>query len=66
MGALYDMVVDLERQIEKSDGDFYESLGLVSMKAGFMMSLVRPDTPDDPEKIHALKVAAENVLGVRL
>lgn len=66
MGRLYDMVKELELQIEKTDADFYESLGFVSMKAGFLMSLVSPDTPDDPEKINALRTAAQNVLGLRL
>lgn len=36
------------------------------MKTGFLVTLVGPDDPDDPEMIRALREAAWEVLGLRL
>jgi hypothetical protein len=66
MGKLYDYVGAVQRYVRASDLEEYKTLGLVSMKSGFVLSLVRPDTPDDPVKVLALKAAAEKVLGLRL
>jgi hypothetical protein len=39
--------------------------GMVATKVGFLVSMVTPNDPDDPEKIAALKGAA-SALGMQL
>lgn len=66
MGKLYDYVAQVRRHIKDSGVEEYKTLGLVSMKSGFVLSLVNERTPDDPEKILRVKDAAEIVLGLKL
>ena len=63
MGALYETVRRIEAVIERRRLPLYKTRGLVGLKAGFLLGMVTPDTPDDPLKIAALKVAARDVLG---
>lgn len=62
MGALYETVRRIEAVIERRRLPLYKTRGLVGLKAGFLLGMVTPDTPDDPLKIAALKVAARDVL----
>jgi hypothetical protein len=66
MGQLYDSVNKVD-SIIKSTGregkDFFNAKGQISMKAGFVLSTVKPETPDDAKKIAALKAAVKLVLG---
>lgn len=66
MGRLYDGVQAIERAIQARGLNPNETRGLIGMKAGFFLVIVRPETEDDPAKIAALRSAAEEVLGEKL
>jgi hypothetical protein len=40
--------------------------GKIALQAGFLLSLINPNSPDDPVKIEKLKKAAESVMQVKL
>jgi hypothetical protein len=63
MGALYETVRRIEGVIEKKGLPLYKTRGLIGLRAGFLLGMVTPDTPDDPLRIAALTAAARDVLG---
>ncbi|MDO8879660.1 MAG: hypothetical protein Q7W44_02505 [Coriobacteriia bacterium] len=66
MGKLYDYAQRIEEHIQRNNLDVFKSRGAIAMRVGFIVTLVRPDDPDEPEKVQALKEAASEVLGLRL
>jgi len=66
MGKLYDYAQRIEEHIQRNNLDVFKSRGAIAMRVGFIVTLIRPDDPDDPEKVQALKEAAAEVLGLRL
>lgn len=66
MGKLYDYSQQIESHIQRNNLDVFKTRGAIAMKVGFIISLVKPEDPDDPEKTAALKAAAMDVLGLRL
>jgi len=66
VGKLYDHAQRIEAHIKSNDLDVFKTRGAIAMKAGFIISLVTADDPDDPDKIQALEAAADTVLGLRL
>ncbi len=66
MGQLYDYCEKVHQHIESRGLDVFKTRGAIALRAGFLMTLIGPDDPDDPQKIAALKEAAESVLGLRL
>lgn len=66
MGKLYDYAQTIEEHIQRNNLDVFKTRGAIAMRVGFIVTLVRPDDPDDPEKVQALKDAATEVLGLRL
>ncbi len=66
MGRLYDAIQSVESIIQAKGLNPSETRGMIGMKAGFFLVIIRPDTEDDPEKLASLKRAAEDVLGVRV
>ena len=66
MGILYDHAVKIEQHIESNGLDVFKTRGALAMRSGFIISLIKPDDPDDPMKIELLRKAAEEVLGLRL
>jgi hypothetical protein len=63
MGKLYDAVKTLDRLIDEAGLDSMRTRGLIGMKAGFFLVMVTPDSPDDPQRLEALRQAASEVLG---
>jgi hypothetical protein len=66
MGILYDMVSEINRAIESQKLDFFETRGRIALKSGVVLSLIRPDTPDDLQKIEKLKIVVREELGISL
>jgi len=66
MGQLFDIRQSIDLIIRQKGMDEYLVRGQISMKAGFMLSLVSERTPDDPEKARRLKDAALEVLGTQI
>ena len=66
MGRLYEYAVRIQKTIESRDLDLYKTRGALAMKAGFIVTLIQPDDPDDPDRIQALREAAREVLDLEL
>lgn len=63
MGLLYETVKRVEAAIERRGLPLYKTRGLIALKAGFLLGMVVPDTPDDADQIEQLEAAAKEVLG---
>lgn len=63
MGAIYETVRRIEAAIERRRLPLYKTRGLIALRAGFLLGMVTPDTPDDPLRMAALEAAAREVLG---
>jgi hypothetical protein len=66
MGRLYDHCSTIQQHIEDQDLDVFRIRGEFAMRCGFLISLVKPHDPDDPERIDALECAAVELLGISL
>lgn len=64
MGKLYDAKMMIQKVIEQRSLDMASTNGSIGLKAGVLLALVKPETPDDPVKIEKLKSAAKEVLGI--
>lgn len=62
MGKLYDEVQRIEQQIAARNLDLYRLKGRIALRAGFPLLAIRPETPDDAEKLERLRSAATQVL----
>lgn len=66
MGKLYDTKVAIQKVIDQRGLDSPKVCGSICLKAGLLLALVKPETPDDPAKLEKLKSAGKDVLGVSL
>jgi hypothetical protein len=66
MGAMYDVKMSIEQAINAKKLDLAQTNGSIALKAGVLLALVSPSTPDDPVKLQKLRTAAKEVLGVNL
>lgn len=64
MGRLFDAVSEVDRIIADRGLDSFKTKGEISLKAGFFLSLVFENSPDEEDKIRAVRDAAKEVLGV--
>lgn len=66
MGRLHDYCQQIQQHIENNNLDVFKSRGELALRCGFLVSLVGPDDPDDPQKIESLRQAAREVFGLEL
>lgn len=66
MGRLYDACQFVIGEISAKGLDPFKSRGAIALETGFLVSMVAPNDPDDPEKLQALKDAALKVVGVTI
>lgn len=66
MGKLYQYCEQIQAHIENNRLDVFRTRGQLNLRCGFLISLVTPDEPDDPQRLTALKDAARDVLGLEL
>jgi hypothetical protein len=66
MGKVYDYCQKIQEHIDASGQDVYKARGAVALRVGFLITLVKPTDPDDPERIEALKSAAKDLFGLSL
>lgn len=66
MGRLYDQCTRVQEYIEQQGLDVFRTRGELAMRCGFLITLVKPEDPDDPLKITALEDAARELLGLTL
>jgi hypothetical protein len=66
MGRLYDHCTRIQEHIERNNLDVFRTRGALALQCGFLITLIEPNEPDDPQKIEALRQAARDVLGLEL
>jgi hypothetical protein len=66
VSKLYDYCQKIQQHIERNNLDVFRSRGEIALSCGFLVSLVGPDDPDDPEKIEALRKAAREIFNLEL
>lgn len=66
MGKLYDYSQQIQKHIDSSGVDVFKARGELALRCGFLITLVRPDDADDPQKVEALRSAAKEVFGIDL
>ena len=66
MGKLFFIKEEIEKTISDQKLDRFTVLGQIGFKSGQLLSLLRPETPDDLEKIEKLQRAAKEVLDISL
>jgi hypothetical protein len=66
MAVLYDLRMAIEKKIEADHLDATHVRGQIGLKAGKLISLISPNTPDDPVVIGKLRSAAREVLGLNI
>ena len=66
MGKLHDYSRQIQAHIEANGLDVFRTRGELAMRCGFIVTLIKPDDPDDPAKIESLRAAAKVVLGLDL
>lgn len=66
MGKLYEYSQQIQRHIEANNLDVFRTRGELAMRCGFIVTLIRPEDPDDPTKIESLREAAKAALGLDL
>ena len=66
MSQIYDLRLRIEEAIKISGLDPMEIKGRIGLRSGKLLAFITPATPDDPEAIAKLKLAASEVLKVNL
>lgn len=68
MGKLHDMSRLVASAIDagRTPIEQVRLRGAIAVKAGFLVTLVSAEDPDDPDRIYALRLAARDVLGLQL
>jgi hypothetical protein len=64
MGELYDCCQRIQDHIDRNGLDMFKARGELALRCGFLITLVKPDEADDPQKISALRGAAQEVFGL--
>ena len=63
MSLLFDTVKQIEAVIQKKNLPAFKTKGRIALKAGFVLSTIEPNSPDDPSQLEHLKAAAREILG---
>ncbi|MFZ0311767.1 MAG: hypothetical protein WAL85_03565 [Candidatus Korobacteraceae bacterium] len=66
MSQLYDLRLRIEEKIKSAGLDPMEMKGKIGLRSGKLLAFITPTTPDDPEAIAKLKLAAREVLDLNL
>ncbi len=53
MGKLYDYCQRIQDHVERNGLDVFRTRGALALQTGFIITLVEPNDPDDPDKIRA-------------
>ena len=66
MGQLYDMKVRIEEKIKADGLDASDMKGKIALKSGKLLAFISASTPDEPEAVAKLKLAAKEILNLSL
>lgn len=61
---MYDACREVIDYIDRSGLDVYKTRGAITLRTGFLITLVDEDDVDDPARIAAIREAAKEVLGI--
>ncbi|MEI7811341.1 MAG: hypothetical protein WCJ01_02830 [Ignavibacteria bacterium] len=62
MGQLFDLRQKIERIIKQKGLDDIDIKGKIGMKSGVVICFLKPETPDDPNRMARVKKAASEIL----
>lgn len=65
MSVLYDLRIAIEKKIKADHLDEAQIKGQIGLRAGKLLSLIGPNTPDDPATISKIRQAASDLLRTR-
>ncbi len=67
MGKLYDLVKTLDGRLQHlPEQERFKVRGAISLKCGFVLSLVNEKAPDNPEQISQFRQAVKETLKLEL
>jgi len=66
VSQLYDLRLRIEEKIKSAGLDPMEMKGKIGLRSGKLLALISPSTPDDPQAIAKLKLAAREILNLNL
>ena len=66
MSQLYEMRLQIEAKIKSSGLDAMDVKGKIGLRSGKLLALISPTTPDDPQVIAKMKLAAKDILNLSL
>ena len=66
MGKLHDITRRIDAAILRRGLPIFKTKGLIAIRAGFALTLIDAQTPDDPQRIASLLAAASEVLGEKV
>jgi hypothetical protein len=66
VGQLYDMKVRIEEKIKADGLDASDMKGKIALKSGKLLAFISASTPDEPEAVAKLKLAAKEILNLSL
>ena len=64
MSKLYDLKVLIENKIKAEGLDAMAIKGKIGLRSGRTLALISPATPDDPDAVAKLRLAAKEVLNI--
>ena len=64
MSQLYDLRLRIEAKINADGLDAVDIKGQIGLKAGRLIALISPSTPDDPAAVAKLRQAMKDVLKI--
>ena len=63
MNQIFRLKQKIDELIVSKGLDRFRTYGEIGLKAGFMISIISENSPDDPGKINSLRSAVKGVLG---
>ncbi len=63
MSQIYEAVKRVDAIITRKKLDLYRTRGLISVRTGFLLGTIQPETPDSEERLAALRGAVREILG---
>jgi len=66
MSRLYELKQRIDKMIADKGLDAFKVKGAIGLKAGILIGLIGPDSPDDEDKLRRLQQAAAEVLGEKV
>jgi len=63
MSQIYRLKSRIDELIASKRLDKFKTYGEIGLKAGFMISIINENSPDDPARANSLRAAVKDVIG---